>query len=237
MLDAQAFFFDLDDTLVDFGKARRKGLIALAGQLAARIPNQSPDQLRELQARIVDDRTRRGRGMPQDGDLRGTRIRIWTEVLAFIGAPDLADPGQLTDDHDRLTRQNLELYPDADASIRWAAERFDITGIITNGPSDVQWGEVRAVGLEDRVDRVIVAGDIGAFKPDPRIFEAALEGLAIPPRSSVFIGNSADHDVAGALQAGWSAIWLNRDGDTYPSSLPAPTATVAGLDEVPALFG
>ena len=237
MLDAQAFFFDLDDTLVDFGKARRKGLIALAGQLAARVPNQSPDQLRELQSRIVEDRTQRGRGMPQDGDLRGTRIRVWTEVLAFIGAPDLADPGQLTDDHDLLTRQNLELYPDADASLRWAAERFEVTGIITNGPSDVQWGEVRQVGLEDRVDRVIVAGDIDAFKPDPRIFEAALQGLGIPPRAAVFIGNSAAHDAAGAIQAGWSAIWLNRDGDTYSSTLPPPTATVTTLDELPALFG
>ena len=200
------------------------------------MPNQSPNQLRELQARIVEDRTRRGRGMPQDGDLRGTRIQIWNEVLAFIGAPDLADPGQLTDDHDRLTRENLELYPDADPSIRWAAERFQVTGIITNGPSDVQWGEVRQVGLEDRVDRVIVAGDIDAFKPDPRIFEAALEGLGIPPQAAVFIGNSADHDVAGAIQAGWSAIWLNRDDDSYPPSLPPPTATVTNLDEVPALF-
>ena len=237
MLDAQAFFFDLDDTLVDFGKARRKGLIALAGQLAARVPNQSPDQLRELQSRIVEDRTRRGRGMPQDGDLRGTRIQVWTEVLDSIGAPDLAEPAQLVDDHDLLTRQNLELYPDADASLRWAAERFQVTGIITNGPSDVQWGEVRQVGLEDRVDRVIVAGDIDAFKPDPRIFGAALEGLGIPPRAAVFIGNSAAHDAAGAIQAGWSAIWLNRDGDTYPSSLPPPTATTTTLDELPALFG
>ncbi len=237
MLNAQAFFFDLDDTLVDFGKARRKALIALAGRLAARIPNQSPDQLRDLQARIVQDRTRRGTDMPQDGDFRGTRIRIWNEVLAFIGAPGLADPGQLTDDHDLLTRQNLELYPDADASIRWANDRFQVTGIITNGPSDVQWGEVYAVGLEDRVDRVIVAGDINAFKPDPRIFEAALEGLGIPPQAAVFIGNSAAHDAAGATQAGWTAIWLNRDGDTYPASLPSPTATVTGLDEVPALFG
>ena len=237
MLDAQAFFFDLDDTLVDFGKARRKGLIALAGQLAARIPNQVPDQLRELQSRIVEDRTRRGLGMPQDGDLRGTRIQVWTEVLDFIGAPDLADPGHLVDDHDLLTRQNLELYPDADESIRWANDRFQVTGIITNGPSDVQWGEVCAVGLDDRVDRVIVAGDIDAFKPDRRIFEAALEGLGIPPQAAVFIGNSAAHDAAGAIQADWSAIWLNRDGDSYPSSLPPPTATVTTLDELPALFG
>ena len=158
--------------------------------------------------------------MPQTGELRNIRIRIWTEVLAFIGAPDLADPEQLVDDHDKLTRRHLDLYPDADAAIRWAAERFQVTGIITNGPSDVQWGEVRAVGLEERVDRVIVAGDVGAFKPDPRIFEAALEGLGIPPQSAVFIGNSADHDVAGALRAGWSAIWLNRNGETYPPSLP-----------------
>ena len=235
-MDAKAFFFDLDDTLVDFGKARRKGLIALAGQLAARMPNQAPDQLRELQSRIVEDRTRRADGIPQTGDLRNTRIRIWIEVLAFIGAPDLADPGQLTDDHDLLTRQNLELYPDADAAIRWAAKRFQVTGIITNGPSDVQWGEVRAVGLEGRVDRVIVAGDVGAYKPDPRIFTAGLAGLALPAGAAIFIGNSAEHDVAGARNAGWSAIWLNRDASPYPPSLPLPTAIATTLDELPALF-
>ena len=235
-MDAQAFFFDLDDTLVDFGKARRQGLKALAGELAARIPNHSASQMHETSARIVEDRTRRGRGMPQTGELRNIRIRLWTEVLAFIGAPDLADPEQLVDDHDKLTRRHLDLYPDADAAIRWAAECFQVTGIITNGPSDVQWGEVRAVGLEERVDRVIVAGDVGAFKPDPRIFEAALEGLGIPPQSAVFIGNSADHDVAGALRACWSAIWLNRNGATYPPSLPPPTATATTLDQLPALF-
>ena len=235
-MDARAFFFDLDDTLVDFGKARRQGLKALAGELAARIPNHSASQMHETGARIVEDRTRRGRSMPQTGELRSIRIRIWSEVLAFIGAPDLAEPEQLVDDHDKLTRRHLELYPDADAAICWAAERFQVTGIITNGPSDVQWGEVRAVGLEDRVDRVIVAGDIGAFKPDPRIFEAALEGLGIPPDAAVFIGNSADHDVAGALRAGWSAIWLNRNGATYPPSLPLPTGTVTTLNELPALF-
>ncbi len=236
MHDTRAFFFDLDDTLVDFGKARRQGLEALAGELAARIHNQSPDHVREIQSRIVEDRTRRGRGIPQTGELRNSRIRIWTEVLEFIGTPDLADPEQLVDEHDKLTRRHLELYSDADAAIRWAARRFEVTGIITNGPSDVQWGEVRAVGLEDRVDRVIVAGDIGAFKPDPRIFEAALKGLGIPPHAAVFIGNSADHDVAGALQAGWSAIWLNRAGATYPPPLPPPTATVTTLNELPAIF-
>jgi 2-haloalkanoic acid dehalogenase type II len=235
-LDAQAFFFDLDDTLVDFGKARREALEALAGELAARIPQQSPDQIQQTRARIVEERNRLGRGMPQTGDLGNARIRVWIEVLAFIGAPDLAEPEQLVDDHDKLTRRHLELYPDAEAAIRWAAERFEITGIITNGPSDVQWGEVRAVGLEDRMDRVIVAGDVGAYKPDPRIFQAALEGLGLPPHACAFIGNSADHDVAGALTVGWSALWLNRNGASYPPSLPQPTATVTSLNDLPALF-
>ena len=83
--------------------------------------------------------------------------------------------------------RHLELYPDADAAIRWAAQRFQVTGIITNGPSDVQWGEVRAVGLEERVDRVIVAGDVGAFKPDRASSKRpskVLESRPSPPYSS-----------------------------------------------------
>ena len=76
MLDAQAFFFDLDDTLVDFGKARRKGLIALAGQLAARLPNQVA-RTSSANSSHASSRTARGAGtdMPQDGDFRGTRIQ------------------------------------------------------------------------------------------------------------------------------------------------------------------
>ncbi len=231
----RAFFFDLDDTLVDFEAARQAALHDLAAELAARIPHRSEAQVLETRGRIVAERNRRS-GFPQNDDLSRARARVWAELLADLGAAGCADPAALVERHDVLTRRRLQFYPDSDAALRWAAERFETVGVITNGPSDVQWGEVRAVGLHHRVDRVIVAGDVGAYKPDPRIFAAAIHGLGVPAGHCAYVGNSLDHDVVGALAAGWHALWLDRSRAPRPPDAPHPTATITTLAELPEIF-
>ena len=50
------------------------------------------------------------------------------------------------------------------------------------------------------------------------------------------IGWSAPIVKSGAFTVGWSALWLNRNGASYPPSLPQPTATLTSLNDLPALF-
>ena len=97
MLPARALFFDLDDTLVDFGKARRRALQRVVGELAARLPHRSGGTVLEARARIVAERARRGVSVRQNADINRVRARIWAEVLEALDAGDLTSLAELPD--------------------------------------------------------------------------------------------------------------------------------------------
>jgi putative hydrolase of the HAD superfamily len=66
-------------------------------------------------------------------------------------------------------------------------------------------------GLGRYFEAVVASADVRAAKPDPRIFEAALRHLGIPPSGAVHVGDSYEADVAGARAAGLHPVLLDRD--------------------------
>jgi HAD superfamily hydrolase (TIGR01549 family) len=65
------------------------------------------------------------------------------------------------------------------------------------------------IGVADAFAAVIDSGRIGIEKPDRRIFDHALEVLGAT-QPGIHIGDSWPADIAGALGAGWRAIWFGR---------------------------
>lgn len=65
------------------------------------------------------------------------------------------------------------------------------------------------IGLADVFAAVIDSGRIGIEKPDRRIFDHTLAVLGAT-RPGIHIGDSWPADIAGALGAGWRAIWFGR---------------------------
>jgi len=71
------------------------------------------------------------------------------------------------------------------------------------------------------VDFVVSSADVGARKPDPAIFRAALERLRVPPRDVWFVGDSYEKDVKGAAAAGVSPVWFGGPRSPLPSGAAA----------------
>jgi putative hydrolase of the HAD superfamily len=67
-------------------------------------------------------------------------------------------------------------------------------------------------GLGDLVDGVVSSAEVGAAKPDPRLFAVGLELAGRPPAQAVYVGDSPSNDVAGAAAAGLRAVLLRRGG-------------------------
>lgn len=61
---------------------------------------------------------------------------------------------------------------------------------------------LRRHGLRGWFDAVVVSGELGARKPDPAPFLAALEQLGVEPGRAVHVGDHAPHDEVGASAAG-----------------------------------
>ena len=75
------------------------------------------------------------------------------------------------------------------------------------------------VGLLDLLDGVVTSAGTGARKPDPAIFERALELAGCTASEALHVGDSTAEDVAGAQAAGIPALLIDRDGGGDIASL------------------
>ncbi len=67
-------------------------------------------------------------------------------------------------------------------------------------------------GIERMLDGVVTSAGAGARKPDPAIFEAALELAGCEAGEALHVGDTAEEDVAGARAAGIRPLLIDRDG-------------------------
>ncbi|EPG4897169.1 pyrimidine 5'-nucleotidase [Citrobacter koseri] len=109
-------------------------------------------------------------------------------------------------------------------------------GIITNGFTSLQQIRLERTGLRDRFDLLVISEEVGVAKPDPRIFDYALEQAGSPDRSRVLmVGDTAESDILGGINAGLSTCWLNAHHREQPAGIE-PTWTVASLSELEQLL-
>ena len=71
--------------------------------------------------------------------------------------------------------------------------------------------EMRAVGLDGYFDPIIVSGDFGYRKPDPRLFTAALTALRVAPENALFVGNDMFRDVYAAKRLGIKTVFFSSN--------------------------
>ena len=89
------------------------------------------------------------------------------------------------------------------------------TGLITNAyDGDEQRERIRNAGLETYFDVIVVAGDIGIFKPDSSIFLYALKCINVSPNQALYIGDSVSYDIIGAKSAGMKTALFSRNSDS-----------------------
>ena len=76
-------------------------------------------------------------------------------------------------------------------------------GLISNYPcGDSLRRSLRSTSIADLFDPVVVSGDVGYVKPHPRMFSIALDALAVPPGSVLYVGDNWVADMLGGRRAG-----------------------------------
>lgn len=87
-------------------------------------------------------------------------------------------------------------------------------GVITNGPKDHQMNKLRGLGIDKLIpeEMIFISDAVGLAKPDPAIFAHVNKVTGTTPEHSLYIGDTWDNDVVGALSAGWKVCWYNPRG-------------------------
>ncbi len=151
--------------------------------------------------------------------IRGTEITYeeFTEVMMSFYRRNLK--GDLeTMKHFGLTKtpwhtEDERLYPDAASCLAELHTRYKI-GVIANQSLGTAH-RLRAFGVLDYIDLVVASAEEGVAKPDPRIFEIALERAGCRPEQAIMVGDRLDNDIAPANAMGMKTIWIKQGFGQY----------------------
>ena len=107
--------------------------------------------------------------------------------------------------------QERHLWSDVKESTPSALSRLKaagfLLGVVSNSEGRVEEA-LAAAGLRQFFDVVVDSARVGIEKPDPRIFQAALEALSVSPDEALYVGDLYEVDILGARSAGIDAVLL-----------------------------
>ena len=222
MTPVRAVLLDMDDTLCD-----SEGLTAIRLQAVRKALAESIEP--ELLARVMEEAL--------TWDSVGVEGRFLNRMSRIAGQLNLDEDGTqfMRSVYNGVLMDNLRLYDGVEDTLRWLRARFKL-GLITNGPSDLQRGKIDVLELERHFDCIAIGGEIGAYKPDPKIFEHCMTALSVTADQSIYIGDRTEADVVGAQNLGIIAIRIRK---SYPFPMddePAPDHFLDSVNELPALM-
>ena len=116
----------------------------------------------------------------------------------------------------RDTKPNLELYEESKEIFNFAKENNLKLGLITDGCSKVQWNKIKALNLEEIIDKIIVTDDYehGYSKPHEKSYKEIIDYFNVKPKECVYIGDNPKKDFIGAKQLGMKTIRIiHENGD------------------------
>jgi putative hydrolase of the HAD superfamily len=232
--------FDLDDTLCDYAGARNQRLRIAFGHALAAVRPRETRTTGALTAPAAD---------PVIEALIAASIAIhphgadhFADLLRPYGVSAAA--AEVAAAWYRANRfHGLDLHGDTLATLAMVRATLPgrVVGLITNGPAELQRTKIARLGLAPLVDFAVVSGELGVEKPDPAIFREALRLGNAAAEEAVFVGDSPDHDIAGARAAGIRAVWLNRAGrpwvEVAPPGHPPPAHEARDLATLAELLG
>ncbi len=123
-------------------------------------------------------------------------------------------------------RHKVELY-DAALSVLEDLARSYMLGALTNGNADIY-----KTDAAEYFDFAFLAEDIGAAKPAPDMFHAAIERAGVPAARIAHVGDDPKHDILGAQQVGMHTVWMNARDKLWEESY-TPDATINDIGELP----
>jgi putative hydrolase of the HAD superfamily len=165
-----------------------------------------------------------GRDAQSLGDLRDRCAEVMRQA---VGDPDL---DLATVRAAMLDSIRFHAYPDAAPAL--GALRARGLKLVVASNWDCSLPQVlEDAGLGSLLDGVVSSASVGADKPAPAVFDAALELAGCPPERAVHVGDSVAKDVEGAAMAQIRPVLIDRDGD-YVGAHAAATR-IRSLTELP----
>nr|WP_154887021.1 HAD family hydrolase [Paenibacillus xylanexedens] len=170
-----------------------------------------------------------------DEDGYKEKPRLFDELLEELPWAEHPPHEELMVFYGREYVRNSVLMDEAREVVQHLKGRY-LIGLITNGQTQIQYGKIDQLGIREDYDHIIVSEEAGVKKPDPRIFQLALDHFGIEPEQCLYIGDHPLNDIQGAAKAGMNTIWM-KVNQPWPEIVETtPLHTIQQLRELKTLL-
>lgn len=221
-------FIDLDDTLWDFHTNARLSLKNLFEEMSLADYFSDFDHFFSLYKNINNELWKLyGEGKITKAQLSAERFN---KLFAQVGIGNANALSQT------LSQKYLELLPTRTALMPYASEalvylsgKYPLT-IISNGFVEVQHKKIQHSNIGRFFTHIVFSENVGALKPDKKIFRHALNINNAKPENTIMIGDNFEADIVGAHNADIDTVFYNfRKENINPK---ASTYTITSLEEI-----
>lgn len=135
-------------------------------------------------------------------------------------------------------QKKIQLFKEVEKLIQSLYCKHKQIAILTNGEAQHQAMKIKKLKLDRWIpsEQFFISGALGIAKPDIRVFQHIQKQLSLDTASTIYIGDSFEHDIIGAKQAGWQALWMNHRKRKMPPTTIRPDYEVQHPNELLALF-
>lgn len=131
------------------------------------------------------------------------------------------------------SRLRLDLYPGVLAVLERLYGKYPMAAV-SDGQSVWALPELRAVKLERFFSPIVISASYGFRKPDPRLYQVALDAMKLPPEKVIFVGNDMYRDVYGAQKMGMQAVFFRSNQGEQSRDGVEPDYIIYDFAELPA---
>lgn len=222
-----AVCLDIDDTLIDFTNTARRALSFLIGR----------DDMWARWQRTTDEHVAR----VVAGELTYEAMHRERTKAFFADLGALLDDDLVADlERRRCTqlRATWRLFDDALPCLDWLRAAGLRLAAVTNASGGHQRAKLELLGIGRFFDTVVIAGELGAAKPDPVIFHTACARLGVSAVETMHVGDMLETDALGAHDAGLHGVWLDRSlgGGVGGGHAPPGVHVLESLADLPELL-
>ncbi|MDX1326987.1 MAG: YjjG family noncanonical pyrimidine nucleotidase [Arenibacter sp.] len=197
-------FFDLDHTLWDFEKNSALTFQKILSESAVGVD--LDDFLKTYIPINLEFWKKYREGKVTKEELRYQRLKNTFDSLRYGVGDELIH--YLANQYIEHLSSYNNLFPNALEILGYLQPKYKLH-IITNGFQEVQDRKLRNAKIDHFFNQVINSEMAGAKKPDPLIFQLALDKAKAVPQRSIMIGDSVEADIIGAQRVGFHVLHFN----------------------------
>lgn len=220
-------FFDLDDTLLDFGKAEAAALkkalclhgIEITPELSARYSRINDEQWKKLER----------------GEMTREQVLLRRFEIFFAESGLSADAQAVQNDYERLLGIGHYFVDGAPELLEALSGRYRLY-IASNGTASVQDGRIKSAGIGKYFDAVFISEHIGFNKPSREFFEACFAQIpGLRREECIMVGDRLSSDILGGKNAGIMTCLFDPKGLPDDPDI-VPDVRISSLGELPKLL-